>query len=150
MKIADKVVELVAEAFSVDASTLKMETQFGLDLDESLELAELVLRCEEEFDIKLEESEIAQTADIGADRIESRRKAAAKTALSTNTNCNFIMTLENKVAFHYRSAARHWSRHCVALLRRPAPIAFCWRVVRPKNWPKRFAAWDGARLALGG
>jgi acyl carrier protein len=65
MKIADKVVELVAEAFSVDASTLKMETQFGLDLDESLELAELVLRCEEEFDIKLEESEIAQRPTIG-------------------------------------------------------------------------------------
>ena len=47
------------EVLSVDASQITPEARFGDDLDaDSLDLVELVMALEEEFDVTVEESEL--------------------------------------------------------------------------------------------
>jgi acyl carrier protein len=47
------------EVLQVDADKITLEAKFGDDLDaDSLDLVELVMRLEEEFDISVDESEL--------------------------------------------------------------------------------------------
>ena len=54
------------EVLAVDASAVTPEANFADDLDaDSLDLVELVLALEEEFDITVEEEELSDVATVG-------------------------------------------------------------------------------------
>jgi acyl carrier protein len=54
------------EVLSVDAAAVKPEAKFGDDLDaDSLDLVELVMALEEEFDISVDESELEGIETVG-------------------------------------------------------------------------------------
>ena len=55
------------EVLSVDAAQVTMEASFADDLDaDSLDLVELVMALEEEFDVTVEEEELEGITTIGA------------------------------------------------------------------------------------
>ena len=55
------------EVLSVDASQVTREASFAHDLDaDSLDLVELVMALEEEFDVNVEEEELEGITTIGA------------------------------------------------------------------------------------
>ncbi len=55
------------EVLSVDASQVTREASFADDLDaDSLDLVELVMALEEEFDVSVEEEELEGITTIGA------------------------------------------------------------------------------------
>ena len=55
------------EVLSVDASQVNREASFADDLDaDSLDLVELVMALEEEFDVNVEEEELEGITTIGA------------------------------------------------------------------------------------
>jgi acyl carrier protein len=55
------------EVLSVDAAQLTPEARFGDDLDaDSLDLVELVMALEEEFDVSVEEDELEGIETVGA------------------------------------------------------------------------------------
>ncbi|HCJ85635.1 MAG: acyl carrier protein [marine actinobacterium MedAcidi-G3] len=54
------------EVLAVDASAVTPEANFADDLDaDSLDLVELVMALEEEFDITVEEEELSDVATVG-------------------------------------------------------------------------------------
>ena len=54
------------EVLAVDASAVTTEASFADDLDaDSLDLVELVMALEEEFDITVEEEELSDVATVG-------------------------------------------------------------------------------------
>ena len=54
------------EILSVSPEQVTMEAKFGDDLDaDSLDLVELVMRLEEEFDVTVDESELEKIATVG-------------------------------------------------------------------------------------
>ena len=65
--IFEKVCQIIAEQFSVDVSTLTMETAFEEDLGaDSLDIVELSMALEEEFDIgEMEDEELTSMVTIG-------------------------------------------------------------------------------------
>ena len=65
--IFEKVCELIAEQFSVDVSTITMETSFEEDLGaDSLDIVELSMALEEEFDVgELEDEELTSMITVG-------------------------------------------------------------------------------------
>jgi acyl carrier protein len=55
------------EVLAVDAGQITVEAKFGDDLDaDSLDLVELVMALEEEFDISVEEEELEGIESVGA------------------------------------------------------------------------------------
>ena len=62
-----KMQELIGEQFAVDAEEITMETSFEEDLgDDSVDLVELVMAMEEEFDIgEVEEDEVSELKTVG-------------------------------------------------------------------------------------
>jgi acyl carrier protein len=57
---------LAVQVLSVDAAQVTREAKFAEDLDaDSLDLAELVMALEDEFDITVEEEELADIATVG-------------------------------------------------------------------------------------
>ncbi|HBM55028.1 MAG TPA: acyl carrier protein [Acidimicrobiaceae bacterium] len=55
----ERFTKCAVEVLSVDASQITLEARFGDDLDaDSLDLVELVMALEEEFDVTIEESEL--------------------------------------------------------------------------------------------
>lgn len=55
------------EVLSVDASKVTKEARFAEDLDaDSLDLVELVMALEEEFDVSVEEEELEGIETVGA------------------------------------------------------------------------------------
>ncbi|MED5584235.1 MAG: acyl carrier protein [Actinomycetota bacterium] len=55
----ERFTKCAVEVLSVDASQITPEARFGDDLDaDSLDLVELVMALEEEFDVTVEESEL--------------------------------------------------------------------------------------------
>lgn len=63
----EKVVKLLAEQFGVDESTLSMKTSFVEDLGaDSLDIVELTMMIEEEFDLgEIEDTELEGLSTIG-------------------------------------------------------------------------------------
>ncbi len=54
------------EVLGVDASKITREASFADDLDaDSLDLVELVMALEEEFDVSIEEEELADVTTVG-------------------------------------------------------------------------------------
>jgi acyl carrier protein len=57
---------LAVQVLSVDAAQVTRDAKFADDLDaDSLDLAELVMALEDEFDITVEEEELADIATVG-------------------------------------------------------------------------------------
>ncbi|MDD4509534.1 MAG: acyl carrier protein [Oscillospiraceae bacterium] len=65
--IFEKVCGLIAEQFSVDVGTITMETSFAEDLGaDSLDIVELSMALEEEFDVgELEDEELTSMLTVG-------------------------------------------------------------------------------------
>lgn len=54
------------EILAVDAGKVTLEARFGDDLDaDSLDLVELVMKLEEEFDVSVDESELENIETVG-------------------------------------------------------------------------------------
>ena len=65
--IFEKVCELIAEQFSIEADSITMETSFEEDLGaDSLDIVELCMALEEEFDVgELEDEELTAMVTVG-------------------------------------------------------------------------------------
>lgn len=58
MSIVERVIQIVAEQLQVDEADVSAESSFVDDLGaDSLDLVELIMAMEEEFDIKIEDDE---------------------------------------------------------------------------------------------
>ncbi len=65
MSIQDKVKKIVAEQLEVDIEKLTVETTFEeIDAD-SLDIVELVMALEEEFDLEISDQEIENIKSVG-------------------------------------------------------------------------------------
>ena len=65
MSIEEKVKEIVAEQLSVDAADVVSDASFVDDLGaDSLDLVELIMAMEEEFDVKIEDEEAEQIKTV--------------------------------------------------------------------------------------
>lgn len=65
--IFERMQEIIADQFSVDADDITMETAFEEDLGaDSVDLVELVMSMEEEFDIgEVQEEELTSLSTVG-------------------------------------------------------------------------------------
>ena len=62
----EKIKEMVAESLGVDAGTITEETSFRDDLGaDSLDLFELVMALEEEYDVEIPTEDLEQIATVG-------------------------------------------------------------------------------------
>ena len=62
----EKIKEMVAESLGVDAGTITEETSFKEDLGaDSLDLFELVMALEEEYDVEIPTEDLEQIATVG-------------------------------------------------------------------------------------
>jgi acyl carrier protein len=62
----ERFTKCAVEVLAVDADRITPEARFGDDLDaDSLDLVELVMALEEEFDIKVDESELEGIETVG-------------------------------------------------------------------------------------
>ena len=62
----EKVLQLIAEQFHVEESELKAETNFVEDLNaDSIELVELVMSIEDEFDVQIEDEVLSRMKTVG-------------------------------------------------------------------------------------
>ena len=58
--------DCAVKVLSVDAAKVTMEASFADDLDaDSLDLVELVMKLEEEFDVSVDESELENITTVG-------------------------------------------------------------------------------------
>ncbi len=62
----EKVLQLIAEQFHVEESELKADTNFVEDLNaDSIELVELVMSIEDEFDVQIEDEVLSRMKTVG-------------------------------------------------------------------------------------
>ncbi|NLD16048.1 MAG: acyl carrier protein [Tissierellia bacterium] len=62
----DKILEIITEQFNVNIDEIGEDTSFADDLNaDSIQLMELVMTIEEEFDIEISEDEILSIETIG-------------------------------------------------------------------------------------
>ena len=62
----EKIKEMVADSLGVDAETITEETPFKEDLGaDSLDLFELVMALEEEYDVEIPTEDLEQIATVG-------------------------------------------------------------------------------------
>ncbi len=65
MSVEDKVKKIIADQLEVDGSKLSKETTFE-DIDaDSLDIVELVMALEEEFDLEISDQEIENINTVG-------------------------------------------------------------------------------------
>ena len=72
--IIDRLKELLAEQFEVDAETITADTDIMTDLGaDSLDVVEFIMMIEEEFDINISDEQSYESKTVGevADYIES-------------------------------------------------------------------------------
>jgi acyl carrier protein len=77
-EIEEKVIEVVSEQLSVDKGEVKRETSFVNDLNaDSLDIVELVMELEDEFDLTIpdEEAEKLNTVGEAVDYIQKHLEA---------------------------------------------------------------------------
>ena len=66
LEIEEKVVQIVAEQLSVDKATIKRDTSFQDDLNaDSLDVVELVMELEDEFDLSIPDEEAEKLKTVG-------------------------------------------------------------------------------------
>lgn len=71
--IFDKVKKVVANQMSVSEDSIKLTTSFEKDLDaDSLELFQIIIDLEEEFNIQIEDAESIKTVKDAVDFIQSK------------------------------------------------------------------------------
>ena len=78
MAVVDKVKEIVAEELSVDAGVVTPQARFVEDLGaDSLDVVELVMRFEEEFEIEIPDEDAEKITTVGdaVDYIEKKAEA---------------------------------------------------------------------------
>ena len=62
----DKFVELLVEELQIDRDEITMEAELSNDLGiNSIELADLVMICEEKFDINIDDDDIRKFTTVG-------------------------------------------------------------------------------------
>ncbi len=62
----EKIKEMVADSLGVDAETITEETSFKEDLGaDSLDLFEMVMALEEEYDVEIPTEDLEQIATVG-------------------------------------------------------------------------------------
>lgn len=62
----DKIKNILAEQLDVEADTLTMETDIGKDLNaDSLDVVEILMSIEDEFDVEIPDEEIENIKTIG-------------------------------------------------------------------------------------
>ena len=62
----ERIKEIVADSLGVDVDSLTAETRFKEDLEaDSLDLFEMVMAIEEEFDVKIETEELENIKTLG-------------------------------------------------------------------------------------
>ena len=65
-EVAKKVEDIIVDKLNVDASEVKDEVNFTLDLGaDSLDTVELIMEFEKEFDIKIEDDEAQKIQTVG-------------------------------------------------------------------------------------
>lgn len=63
--VFDKVVSLIAEHFNVKAANINNDTSFVMDLNaDSLDMVELIMAFEEEFDVQIEDGDLSKIKTI--------------------------------------------------------------------------------------
>ena len=71
-----KLQDIIAEVMSVDKDEITMETRFADDLGaDSLDVAQIIMGIEDEFDIEIPTGEIEDIVTVG-DAVEKIRSAA--------------------------------------------------------------------------
>lgn len=71
----DKLKEIIADVLSVDSETITAETTFTDDLGaDSLDIAQILISIEDEFDIDIPDEEMEQIKTVG-DAVEAIRNA---------------------------------------------------------------------------
>lgn len=63
--VLEKVKSLLAEQFSVEEDSITMDTKFEDLGADSLDLVEMVMALEEEFDIQIDDEEVEKIATVG-------------------------------------------------------------------------------------
>lgn len=62
----DRLINLIAEQFNVDKDIISLETSFKDDLNaDSLDLVELIMALEDEFDLELEDEVVDDIKTVG-------------------------------------------------------------------------------------
>jgi len=63
--VFNKVMAIVAEEFDVSVGSLSLETRFLEDLDASLDFTEMIMGCEEAFDIAIPDEDAEKLVTVG-------------------------------------------------------------------------------------
>lgn len=64
--ISKKVIALISEQFNVNEESIGLDTSFRDDLNaDSLDLVELVMALEDEFDLEIEDEEVETIKTVG-------------------------------------------------------------------------------------
>mgnify|MGYP003308206208 FL=1 len=66
MSIMEQITEILVETFSLDPEEVTADARLEADLGiNSLELAELALRCDEEFGVEIDDEDIHRLITVG-------------------------------------------------------------------------------------
>ena len=66
MSIMEQITEILVETFSLDPEEVTADARLEADLGiNSLELAELALRCDEEFEVEIDDDDIHRLITVG-------------------------------------------------------------------------------------
>ena len=66
MSIMEQITEILVDTFSLDPEEVTADARLEADLGiNSLELAELALRCDEEFDVEIDDEDIHRLITVG-------------------------------------------------------------------------------------
>jgi len=64
--LTQKIIKIIATQFNVDESIITMETSFKDDLNaDSLDLVELVMALEDEFELEVEDEQVENIKTVG-------------------------------------------------------------------------------------
>ncbi|MGN0298732.1 MAG: acyl carrier protein [Lachnospiraceae bacterium] len=75
----EKLQEIIAEVLSVEPEEITMDTTFADDLGaDSLDVCQIIMGIEEEFDIEIPLEEVADQIVTVGDAVEQIRKATAE------------------------------------------------------------------------
>lgn len=66
MNVMEQITEILAESFGLSPDEIQADSRLEADLGiNSLELAELALRCDEEFGVEIEDEDIHRLITVG-------------------------------------------------------------------------------------